>query len=169
MLRAAAGGGGSVSYDFPDNDIAAVFSDTTNWQWASGRGYYCSVADLNHTTDLIIPGSITLGNVSEVRCVVTGYYNNPSSSLGVSVLRVTLSDETTIQMGTRDAWAGSSDGQTIYKGDAGTLSKQKIIVIEQEFVASIPVGKTVSSIALNSGYLSGHPASVRGIRSIKLR
>lgn len=163
-------------YAVPNQDPSALVSDTTNWVWDtnnSNNGYRRVLAVSNNwlgsdrDVPLLIPPELSLADIDVIKANFTGYFNTPASALHHSILVISLDDASTVLLGTIDSHSPSTNGQTIYQGDAGILNQVQQNVINEEFVYTVPAGKRVTAISLRSYYLSGFPDGRRGIRDIR--
>jgi hypothetical protein len=152
----------------PNNNSSAVFLDSTNFIWNNDRGYYRDATDHEDGTDNI---DLILSNASGIKKIQATFTNILSyNSSGYNLLYIKYTDNTENYLGPSDGsgigW--DSSGQYIYKGDAGIEAYVVRNVINETYTLTIPVGKTISKIELESSYLAGTTDTLRGIKDITL-
>ena len=84
------------------------------------------------------------------------------------MLYVKYTDNTEDYLGNADGFLVNSSGQYIWKGDAGTEAYVVRNVVNETYILTVPAGKTVSKIELESSYLAGTTDMQRGIKDITL-
>ena len=149
-------------YYVPNDDAAEAFADASSWSWDATRGYYRNITSET-------PIVVIIPHIDRVRKIIGtfwSYYNTPSSCIGYSYLIITLDDATSILLGARDGWTDPSNGQNIFKGDAGNENRVTRNVVGETYTYTIPTGRTVVDISVLSAIYSPYPYATRGMRDI---
>ncbi len=163
-----------------------VLNGTIGWTYDESKGGFSPNLTASVTTsistasDLLDPAKnynvkltegLSVTNTSRIEAQLTGYYNNPSSGVGVLYAIIEYTDGTVGWVaGYKDTYTSSTVGGSLYNNGESVYYKQKQNESNRAVYYDVPREKRgmVKDVWLHGSGLNGYPISVLGIKNIRL-
>lgn len=155
-------------------NIADLVVNPVGWTFIEGVGWQRNIYGWNipHATKL---SSEVMARVQSVSATFTGYNDYPNGGMGENFLQFSVKGPqgqvVNTYMGTTDGNTTWSQGQYIYRGDAGGYGPVAADVVNQRYTYTVPPEWTLVGIAVYScgynGNGNNYPFAYRGMRDFE--